>query len=113
MEMFTVNLKQDSPSVELAIANMEIEIEIAKKCGIGIIKFIHGYGSHGVGGAIMIAVRNRLRDLKKQKQIKDYFSGEEWDISNAKRFELISSVSNLYGDEDLNHTNPGITFVVI
>ena len=113
MELITVNLKYESPSVELAIANMEIEIEIAKKCGVGLIKFIHGYGSHGVGGAILLAVRNRARELKKQKHIKDYFSGEEWALSNSKRFELISSVSNLYGDEDLNHSNPGITFVVI
>ena len=113
MQLITVNLKQFEPTVEQAIATMEIEIEIAKKSDVKIIKFIHGYGSHGVGGAISVAVREHCRKLKKQKIIKDYFSGGRWDIADEKCFPYLMEISNLYGDEDLGNSNPGITIVVL
>ena len=113
MQLITINLKENNPTVEQALAIMEIEIEIAKKCDVKIIKFIHGYGSHGIGGAIAVAVREHCRRLKKQKLISDYFSGGRWDISDPKCFPYLMEISNLYGDEDLGHSNPGITIVVL
>lgn len=110
---YTFNLKDNNPTVELAIANLEIEIERGQKCGVIGIKFIHGYGSHGVGGNIRIAVKKYLELAKKQKKIKDTISGLEWNISNAKTFDLLKICPESSSDCDLNSGNLGITIVIL
>ena len=101
------------PSVQEAIVKMELEIEIGKLEGVVAIKFIHGYGSNGVGGLICNQVRALMPSLKKQRIIKDYIFGEDWAIANAKAFNLITKLKDCYNDEDLNHQNAGMTIVVI
>ena len=113
MEFKVVNLKENNPSVELAIANLEIELDIAKCSNIKAIKFIHGYGSHGTGGAICLAVRKRIVDLCRKKKIKYYITGNEWTIEDARAREIIFECPNINIDEDLGHHNPGITIVCI
>lgn len=112
-ELIVINLKQDMPPVEIALCNMELEIECAKVSGVKAIKFIHGYGSNGVGGLICKAVRERLMSLKKQRIIKDYIFGEDWNLENPKCFKLITSLASGYDGEDLNHSNPGMTIVFL
>ena len=112
-DLLTVNLKENMPPVDIALCNMELEIELGKITGIKAIKFIHGYGSNGTGGLICRAVRERLFSLKKQKIIKDYIFGEDWDLNNPKCFKLITSISNGYDGEDLNHGNAGMTIVFL
>lgn len=112
-ELITVNLKEDMPPVDIALCNMELEIELAKVSGIKAIKFIHGYGSSGAGGLICRAVRERLFSLKKQRIIKDYIFGEDWDLNNAKCIKLITKFSSVYDGEDLNHCNCGMTIVFV
>lgn len=113
MDYAELNLKENSPSVDEAMAILEINIDICKKSGVKVLKVIHGYGSHGVGGAICLELRNRLRNLKKQEIIKDYLLGSEWDISNEKCFNILTNLSDHYTDKDLNNNNPGITIVVL
>ena len=72
MEFKVVNLKEFNPSVEIALANLDIELELGKKSNLKAIKFIHGYGSHGTGGGICLAVRPHLINLAKNKKIKFY-----------------------------------------
>lgn len=112
-ELVTVNLKEDMPPVDIALCNMELEIELAKVSGVKAIKFVHGYGSSGLGGLICKAVRERLFSLKKQRIIKDYIFGEEWDLNNPKCFKLITKLSSGYDGEDLNHCNCGMTIVFV
>ncbi|MBQ9786344.1 MAG: hypothetical protein IJW25_02640 [Clostridia bacterium] len=112
-ELITVNLKEDMPPVDIALCNMELEIELAKVSGVKAIKFIHGYGSSGAGGLICKAVRERLFSLKKQRIIKDYIFGEEWDLNNPKCFKLITKLSSGFDGEDLNHCNCGMTVVFV
>lgn len=112
-ELIVINLKQNMPPVEIALCNMELEIECAKVSGVKAIKFIHGYGSNGVGGLICKEVRERLMSLKKQRIIKDYIFGEDWNLENPKCFKLITSLANGYDGEDLNHSNPGMTIVFL
>ncbi len=112
-DLITINLKEDMPPVDIAICNMELEIELAKITGVKAIKFIHGYGSSGAGGLICKAVRERLSSLKRQRIIKDYIFGEDWDLNNAKCFKVITQLSNGYDGEDLNHSNSGMTIVVL
>lgn len=113
MDLITVNLKEGMPPVDIALCNMELEIEVAKISGVKAIKFVHGYGSNGVGGLICKSVRERLISLKKQKIIKDYIFGEDWDLNNPKCFKLLTSLSSGYDGEDLNHGNAGMTIVFL
>ncbi len=113
MDYKVINLKINSPSVDEAIANLDIEIDICKLSNVKVLKVIHGYGSHGTGGAICIAVRKFLKTLIKQKKIKDMLLGNEWDLSNKKCFDLLENLKDCYKDEDLNKLNPGITIVVL
>lgn len=113
MDFKTINLKENMPSVEEAIVKMELEIELAKLEGVTAIKFVHGYGSNGVGGAICNQIHMLLPSLKKQKIIKDYIFGEDWAIANKKAFNLLTHLKDCYNDEDLNHQNAGMTIVVI
>lgn len=112
MDFKVINLKQYSPTVEQALAMLMIELEVIKKEGVKLLKVIHGYGSSGTGGAICVAVRNLCRNLKKQKQIKDYFTGGDFTISNATCFAALVKVKDFVdSDHDLNSANPGITFI--
>lgn len=113
MDLITVNLKDNMPPVDIALCNMELEIELAKVSGVKAIKFIHGYGSSGVGGLICHAVRERLFSLKKQKIIKDYIFGEDWNLENPKCLKLITTLKDGYDGEDLNHSNSGMTIVFV
>ena len=113
MEIKVVNLKDGMPPVDIALCNMELEIELAKISGEKIIKFIHGYGSSGSGGLICKNIRERLISLKKQRIIKDYIFGEDWDIHNPKCFKLLTSYNVGFDGEDLNHQNAGMTIVFV
>ena len=113
MDYAELNLKENSPSVSEALAILDINFEIYKNSGVKVVKIIHGYGSHGVGGAICLELRRYLRQLKNQNKIKDYLYGDEWDISNTKCFQILTNLSTHYLDKDLNHKNPGITIVVL
>lgn len=112
-DLIVVNLKEDMPPVDIAICNMELEIELGKVSGVKAIKFVHGYGSSGQGGAICKAVRERLMSLKKQRIIKDYIFGEDWNLENPKCFKIITSLKSGYDGQDLNNANAGMTIVVL
>lgn len=113
MEFKVVNLKEFNPSVEIALANLDIELELGKKANLKAIKFIHGYGSHGTGGAICLAVRRHLINLAKNKKIKFYITGSEWTLEDERAREIIYACPSSSLDEDIGHFNPGITIVCI
>lgn len=113
MEFYTFNLKENNPTVEIAIANLEIEIERGQKYGVKAIKFIHGYGSHGVGGTIRMAVKQYLKSALKTRKIKGVISGLEWTIACDKTFNLLEICPESAYDCDLNSGNLGITIVVL
>lgn len=108
-----VNLKEFSPTVDYALALVEIEIERAKFDGTVAIKVLHGYGSHGKGGAILLELRKRLRLLKKGGKIKNYISGDKWNIFDKDALDALSRDKTIFGDEDLNKANPGITIIIL
>ena len=111
--LYVVNIKENSPTVEEAIANFLIALENAQMQNIKVLKVIHGYGSHGVGGAILKNLKTLLPALKRKKQIKDYFSGATFNLANQKVFDLITKVPDLALDEDLSTQNIGVTFIVL
>ncbi|MDD3397031.1 MAG: Smr/MutS family protein [Clostridia bacterium] len=107
-----INLKENKATVEQALANLQSEIEIALKYKFTALKIIHGYGSHGTGGAIFLAVRKYLNKLLIKKQISDIIAGNQWALQNEKTRKLLYLSPEWASDEDLNHSNPGITIIV-
>lgn len=108
-----VTLKAGMPTVEEARARLKSEIESAKKSGLIALKIIHGYGSSGVGGRLKYAIRQSLRKRKKEKQIRAFVAGEEWDIFEESTRQILDDCPELGKDRDLRGYNEGITVVLL
>jgi len=108
----TYNVKVDNPTVALAIANIETEINICRLEGIKVLKIIHGYGSHGTGGEIKRALIPWLKINKRRHFIADYISGETFPTSpRAETFKSICP--EIIGDTELYYANPGVTVILL
>lgn len=108
-----VNLEEGRPSTREAVAKLAREINSAKQQGRLAIKLVHGYGSSGVGGDIRIAVQKRLREMRDEREIRDYIFGEDWTISDENTWKLTNAHPELKGDRDLGRKNLGITIVLL
>ena len=113
MEVVTLNIKSEFPPVDVAVANLLIEIERLAKTDVGAIKVIHGYGSHGVGGAIKKEVHNTLKLLKHNKKIIDYIPGEMFGAFAKENEYITKNFPQLVLDADLQNYNSGITIVFL
>ena len=111
--MKTLNLEQGNYTVDHALIMVEIEIENAKREGIVAIKIVHGYGSHGVGGAILLALRKKLLQWKRSGFIKDYFFGDKWNLFDRDAKRILERDKSIFGDKDFYTNNPGITIIEI
>lgn len=109
----TVNIKKDNPSADIAVYYLSKEIYDAKHTGVEILKVIHGYGSHGVGGEIKKAVAKYLLDAQRKKEIKFFVKGEEWSSCNEKVLFLQEKYPSLLIDEDVKNINSGITIIYL
>jgi hypothetical protein len=109
----TVNIEDGFPDVEQARTRLHSELDIAQKHGLKVLKIIHGYGSHGVGGELRIALQATLRRLAGAGQIKDCIYGENWRQSNERSWELLKRMPALKSDPDLGRNNRGITIVLL
>lgn len=98
----TVNLEDGMPSAENAVRRMETAIQGAYARGTKAIKFVHGYGSTGKGGAIKAALREQLPRLP---HVKAVIPGEE--------FSSVKDIPFMENDPDRNRANPGITIAVL
>ena len=108
-----VNIKYDMPTADQAVKRTTFEIENARRLGVKCVKIVHGYGSHGRGGAILVALRQMLSTYKKQKRIVDYFGGDRWNIFDKETLEILNKDKTIYNDEDMGKANPGITIIVL
>ncbi len=112
MRYKVINLKEGSPTVELALCILEIEIEIARREGVVALKVIHGYGSHGVGGEIKRALSFWLNRSKSKNFIRDFVKGEQWTASDkARKFKELCP--ELLGDPELYFANAGVTIILV
>jgi hypothetical protein len=110
--MKTVSLKDGMPLVHQALVQLDREIAMARQQGHSAIKFVHGYGSNGVGGEIRIAVQNRLRELNARGEIRACIFGENWSKSDQQTWALVQKHTELKQDRDLERKNLGVTIVV-
>lgn len=112
MEYDELNLEIEKPTVDEALAKIEIKLELCKKMGTKVLKVIHGYGSSGKGGAIKNALKTWLVTGKRKKLFKDFVKGEEWN-SSAKAEEIKKLCPSVLGDMELFFINPGLTIIVV
>jgi hypothetical protein len=110
--MKTFNLKELGASKEDSVILLEMFLEQSRFEGETIVKILHGYGSHGKGGVLFSAVREKLELLKRQKKIKDYYGGVKWNLLDAETVSALLKDKQCI-DEDLNRSNPGITIVIL
>ena len=113
MNMIEINVKSEGQTVSQALGEMEIEIDRCKFAKIPILKVVHGYGSHGVGGVIKVELHKRLRSLKSQGKIKDFIPGEKWIDSNPAKRIAINLCSDLLTRSELNMLNYGVTVIIV
>lgn len=108
-----VNIKEGMPNSDYAIYLLEKEIEFAKKEGTRVIVFVHGYGSKGYGGVIKSEVDIALSNLKRNKKIVTYVSGDKWTETNID-VKLICSISpELTISSQVRNINSGVTIVLV
>jgi len=105
-----VNLERGGPTVETAMRNLINELSTAKRAGYKAVVLVHGYGSSGTGGAIKIAVKQKLKERSLSGVIRDFTGGEEW--LNRKR-EFIEICSQLKDFNTYIDGNKGITVILL
>jgi hypothetical protein len=104
-----VNIKEGMPFVSDALKFLRESIERCRKSGFGCILIIHGYGSHGIGGAINFKARQWLHAQVRSGGVKTVVHGEDFNIFNAEARELKSRYPEL---EVLTRVcNHGVTVV--
>ena len=113
MKIETINIKQDYPPADVAVALMEIEIERLEKTQTLALKVIHGYGSHGVGGEIKRQTHIRLKQLKRKGLILDFIPAEQFGILARQNKYIEQNLAELIFDPDLSNYNNGITIVLL
>ena len=113
MEIKTINIKKDFPPADVAVSLLEIEIETYSNSNVGVLKVIHGYGSHGIGGEIKHQLTKRLGELKKQCKILDFIPGEKFGETQKNNQYILQNFPALIIDSDLSLYNSGITLIFL
>jgi len=108
-----INIKSDMPTVDDAIRRITYNIKNAAAFGVSAIKFIHGYGSSGKGGAIRTEARKYLDRQKAHGYIKDYIIGEDFSIFDEATRSAFTVCDSLRRDKDIERHNNGITIVIL
>jgi len=108
-----VNIKSGMPTVDDAIRRITYNIKNAGVFGVTAIKFVHGYGSTGKGGAIRTESRKYLDRLKTRGQIKGYITGEDFSIFDEATRKAFLVCDELRRDSDIERHNNGITIVIL
>ena len=113
MQLITIDIKSDGQTVAQAIAEFLVELESYKKGGYKVMKVIHGYGSHGVGGAIKREFLKKCEELKRRGKIDDYVCCDNWTPKNIVRKIAINYCADLLADRELYMLNPGCSIVIM
>ena len=105
-----VNIERGNPTVDVAMRKLVNELSTAKGAGYKAVILVHGYGSSGVGGAIKVAAKGKLKEGSLVGVVKDTVGGEAW-INSKKDF---MGVCNQLKDFDRYiEGNQGLTVVLL
>lgn len=108
-----VNVKEGMPPVEEALRRLETALRTARAQKRVALRVIHGYGSHGVGGDVRIAVQGRLRQLQQGGELREVIYGEDWRVSDEATWRLLGRYPEWKQDRDLGRGNKGISIVML
>ena len=113
MKLITIDIKSEKQTVNQALAEFLVEVDAYKKGGYKVMKVIHGYGSHGVGGAIKQAFLKKCEELKRRNIIYDYTCCDKWIDKNVVKKIAINYCPDLLADSELYHLNAGCSIVIL
>lgn len=113
MKLITIDIKSEKQTVAEAIAQFLVEVDAYKKGGFKVMKVIHGYGSHGVGGAIRDAFLKKCQDLKNRHIIEDFTCCDKWTDKNIVKKIAINYCPDLLADSELYHINSGCSIIIL
>lgn len=108
-----VNVKTNFPSVDVAVFNLQVEINDAKKMGNKALIVVHGYGSHGTGGLIKKEIHEMLNKAVKKHEIEFFVSGENWGEFNDLKIRACEICPDLIINSQLSGLNSGVTVVIL
>ena len=108
-----INLEEGRPSVASASSSLLDQLRLAREQRFAAVKVIHGYGSHGVGGELRIAIQGMLARMAQNRDIAAFIAGEDWRVSDETSWRLIQKHRELKQDRDLGKGNKGISIVVL
>jgi len=111
--MKTINLEEGRPSIASASSRLLDWLRLARQENYTAAKVIHGWGSHGTGGELRIAIQAMLARMAQGGEIEAFVAGEDWRISDQTTWRLIQRHRELKQDPDLGKGNRGITIVVL
>jgi len=109
----TTNLEEGHPSIASASSRLLDQLRLACEQNYAAVKVIHGYGSHGIGGELRIAIQGMLARMAQSGDIAAFVAGEEWRISDETTWRLIQRYRELKQDRDLGKGNKGVSIVVL
>ena len=109
----TINLEEGHPSIASASSRLLDQLRLAREQNFAAVKVIHGYGSHGVGGELRIAIQGMLARMVQSGDISAFVAGEDWRISDETTWRLIQKHRELKQDRDLGKGNKGVSIVVL
>lgn len=113
MELICIDIKSEKQTVAEAIAQFLIAIDSCKIGGFKVMKVIHGYGSHGVGGDIKRQFIKECQNLKNKGKIYDYICCDNLASKNTTKKMAINYCPDLLADKDIYYINPGCSIVVL
>ncbi len=105
-----VNLERGSPTVDVAMRKLLNELSTAKGAGYKAVILVHGYGSTGVGGAIKVATKSKLKEGSLIGIVKTFTGGEAW-LNDKKTF--MEACSQLKDFDRYIDGNKGVTVVLL
>lgn len=105
-----INLERGTPTVDVAIKNMVNQLSTCKAQGYKAVIVIHGYGSSGTGGAIKIAVGNKLKERSLSGMVRATCKGEDW---LDKKREMVDICPQLREFHTRISGNFGVTVVLL
>ncbi len=106
-----VTIKEGMPTAAEARRRLTVELDVARRKGVRVLKLIHGYGASGGGGKLRRTLRRDLEERQAQQKLGRIVPGEAWSIFDPTARSFLDDYPELRRDPDLERGNAGMTLV--